>query len=185
MKRWLFILMLILPGVAVGTEVAGIAVPDTVTVEGKVLHLNGAGIRTKFFFDIYVGALYRPDAVHDATGVLEQPAPSAVTMDFLYKSVDQEKLTRGWSEGFRKNLSPDALQKLESRLKQFNAMFGGARRGDHYLFEFRSDGSTVVVFNGKLVGSIEGGDFQRALLSVWLGNSPADADLKRAMLGGQ
>jgi len=31
---------------------------------------------------------------------------------------------------------------------------------------------------------IPGEDFNRALLRIWLGDRPADGDLKRGMLGG-
>jgi hypothetical protein len=34
-------------------------------------------------------------------------------------------------------------------------------------------------------GNIQGADFYRALLQVWLGEEPADSDLKRAMLGSE
>jgi long-chain acyl-CoA synthetase len=33
-------------------------------------------------------------------------------------------------------------------------------------------------------GTIPGEEFNRALLRIWLGNQPADASLKKAMLGG-
>ncbi len=36
-------------------EIAGTAVPESVQVDkGKTLQLNGAGIRSKFFFKIYI-----------------------------------------------------------------------------------------------------------------------------------
>jgi len=42
--------------------------------------------------------------------------------------------------------------------------------------------TTQVQINGELKGSIAGADFNRALLKVWLGDEPADTDLKQAML---
>jgi len=75
------------------------------------------------------------------------------------------------------------MQALQDRLRAFNAMFGDAQRGDVLAFDFLSDGSTRVVINNKQKGEIPGVDFQRALLSVWLGENPADDDLKQAMLG--
>jgi long-chain acyl-CoA synthetase len=42
---------------------------------------------------------------------------------------------------------------------------------------------TKVSLNDKLLGNIEGGAFNRALLRVWLGNKPVDAPLKKALLG--
>ncbi|MGB0368446.1 MAG: chalcone isomerase family protein, partial [Flavobacteriales bacterium] len=37
--------------------------------------------------------------------------------------------------------------------------------------------------NGQLEGTIEGMDFKKALFGIWLGEKPADGDLKEAMLG--
>ena len=40
-------------------EIAGVNVAETVQNDsGTVLHLNGAGIRSKFFFDIYCRVVY-------------------------------------------------------------------------------------------------------------------------------
>ena len=43
-------------------QVGGVDVPEKVTVAGypQPLLLNGAGMRSKFFIDVYVGALYLP-----------------------------------------------------------------------------------------------------------------------------
>ena len=41
-------------------KIAGVDVPQTVTIENKNLVLNGAGIRKKLFIKVYVGALYLP-----------------------------------------------------------------------------------------------------------------------------
>ncbi|MCD6188115.1 MAG: chalcone isomerase family protein, partial [Desulfuromusa sp.] len=35
-----------------------IDLPDTITVSGEQLQLNGYGLRKKFFFKIYLGSLY-------------------------------------------------------------------------------------------------------------------------------
>ena len=41
----------------------------------------------------------------------------------------------------------------------------------------------VVYKNGSKKGSIDGHDFKRALFGIWLGDKPADDDLKAGMLG--
>ena len=40
-----------------------------------------------------------------------------------------------------------------------------------------------VYKNNKLLGTIEGMEFKRALFGIWLSKKPADKDLKQAMLG--
>ena len=47
-------------------ELAGVTMPDSITVEnGQKLVLNGMGLREMFWIDIYVGGLYLPTATHD------------------------------------------------------------------------------------------------------------------------
>lgn len=52
------------------------------------------------------------------------------------------------------------------------------------LLDFVPGSGTRVVVNGDTRGTIPGEDFNRALLRIWLGENPADAGLKKAMLGG-
>lgn len=42
---------------------------------------------------------------------------------------------------------------------------------------------TRLTINGEEKGVIAGADFYSALLDIWLGDEPADDDLKDAMLG--
>lgn len=180
----LMMLGLLVAAPAGAIEVGGVDVPESAVVAGKKLDLNGAGIRTKFFFDIYVGALYLSGKASTTEQVLKASGPKRITMTFLYGEVGRGKLVDGWDEGFEKNQSKEAMGKLKARLEKFNVMFGDAHKGDQYSFDFLADGTTVVTFNGKQAGLIAGADFQRALIEVWLGGHPAHEGLKKAMLSG-
>jgi len=174
---------MLLTSSAWAVEIEGVEVPESVVVSSKTLRLNGAGVRTKFFFDIYIGALFLPGKASTAAAVMNMPGPKQVSMTFLYSEVTREKLTAAWDEGFENNLSATELAALKDRLEQFNGLFVTAHKGDDFTFKFLADGTTRVVVNGKEAGHIEGDDFQRALLLVWLGDKPADRDLKLGMLG--
>ena len=166
-----------------GVEIEGVDISESLTVSGKSLQLNGAGVRTKFFFDIYIGALFLPSKVTTYSEVLAMPGPKQVSMTFLYDEVAREKLTAAWDEGFENNLPASVLTALKDRLEQFNGLFVTAHKGDVFTFTFLENASTRVVFNGKEAGRIAGEDFQQALLLVWLGDNPADSDLKKGLLG--
>ena len=43
---------------------------------------------------------------------------------------------------------------------------------------------TAVAKNGETLGTIDGDDFNTALLAIWLGERPADRGLKKRLLGG-
>ncbi len=182
--RLLFLtVLLLLPALSAAVEIEGVTLPDSIQLQGKRLQLNGAGIRSKFFFDIYVGGLYLEQPASSAKAILAATGNKRITMNILYGEVDRERLTNGWETGFRKNQSGPQMQHLQDRLNSFNAFFVTAHRGDAIVFDLLSDGSTHVSINGSEKGVIEGADFQQALLAVWLGKKPADSDLKKAMLG--
>ena len=169
---------------AEAVEVEGVSVPNSANVGGRDIALNGAGVRTKFFFDIYVGALYLSEHATSAKEAVSGSGPKRITMSFLYDEVSSEKLVDGWIVGFEKNQSKALMEKLKDRLGQFNAMFSAAHRGDLFIFDFLENGNTIITLNGEQKGEVSGADFQRALLEVWLGKKPADKGLKNAMLKG-
>lgn len=43
---------------------------------------------------------------------------------------------------------------------------------------------TRISVNGAEKGIVEGAEFYRALLKIWLGGKPVDEELKKGMLGG-
>lgn len=177
--------LLLLATPALAVDVAGINVPDQITQgnSNQTLTLNGAGIRSKFFFSIYVGALYLPETKHKADEILSLNGPNRVSMHFLYDEVSKEKLVAGWTEGFEENNSTAEMQTLKQRLDNFNSLFKNTVKGDVIVLDYLPDTGTVVMHNNESQGTIPGADFNRALLKVWLGDEPADDDLKEAMLG--
>ena len=180
----LFITILfLLPGSGLAIEVERVSLPDAVQMESRSLKLNGVGVRTKFFFDIYVAALYLEQRSSSADEIINSKTSKRLTMNFLYDEVSKEKLTDGWEVGFKKNQPEEKMLVLRERLDRFNTFFETVHKGGRVGFDFISNGSTYVRINGSKVGIISGTDFQQALLAVWLGKKPADSGLKKSLLG--
>lgn len=177
----LFLLLYVQP--TFGREIAGVTVPESVTIKNKVLVLNGAGIRKKFIIKVYVGSLYLTVKRSSASEILDDPGAKRVAMNFLYKEVSADSLVEGWNEGFAENNSSQELLPLQDRIKQFNSFFPTVRRGDVIRLDYLPEEGTQVWINDILMGSVPGEDFSRALLKIWLGANPPDANLKEAMLG--
>lgn len=165
--------------------VANIDIPDTVShsSQSTKLILNGAGIRSKFIFDIYVGSLYLEKKQNNPNDIYKAVGEKRISMHFLYDEVSKEKLVTSWNEGFENNHSIDELEKLKPRIKQFNDLFVTVKKGDVINLNFIPTTGTTVVINGSNVGLVKGDDFFVALLKIWLGDEPADSDLRDAMLG--
>ena len=167
-------------------EVAGIELPETVQLSpDSKLVLNGAGVRKKFFVKVYVAGLYLPRQQKTTEAIVGMPGPKRVRMHFLYKEVDREKLVKGWQEGFEKNLDSNSFKQIGPRLTKFNQLFRSMRRDEVIDLDYLPEEGTRVLFNGELQGKIEGADFYAALLKVWLGDSPADSNLKTELLAGK
>ena len=166
-------------------DIGGVVLQEQVMLNGieQSLLLNGAGIRYKFFFKIYVGALYLPELNNDPALIMQASQANRIAMHIVYDEVPQEKLTKAWLEGFEDNTGQTEFVALKSRLDEFNAMFTSLQAGDVVLLDYLPGIGTRVSIKGEDKGLIEGADFNRALLSVWLGDDPVTEELKQAMLG--
>ena len=166
-------------------QIADVDIPDSVQLANSDtrLVLNGAGIREKFFIDIYIGALYLPAKMSDAGAILNATEPASVLMHFLYKEVSKHQLTDGWNDGFEANTSPAEMDALRPNLEKFNDLFLTVRKGDVIRMDYQPGTGTEVRINGEWRGTIESNTFFRTLLKIWLGSSPVTRDLKAGMLG--
>ncbi|MDH5326544.1 MAG: chalcone isomerase family protein [Gammaproteobacteria bacterium] len=181
---WAMILVfLFTTSVCSAREISGVVFPESVSVQGSKLVLNGAGIRSKFFFSIYVGALYLSERAAKPQDVFDNANSKRVVMHVLYKDLEAAKITAAWDEGFKKNNSSKDYESLQDRLQTFNSFFNDSKTGDVILLDYIPDSGTRMTFNNELRGTIPGRDFYTALLKVWLGDRPADSNLKEAMLG--
>jgi len=171
-------------GPAYAAEVAGVQIADRVEVGGQTLALNGAGVRTRFFFKVYVGALYAATKATTAAAIFDSPAPRRMLLHML-RGMDADTLYAALDEGLRNNLNAAELAAHRLPIEQLGAIMksiGTVRAGDGIAIDFLP-GSIEIGVNGKVRGRVEGAAFGQALLKVWLGDRPADAALKKALLG--
>lgn len=179
-------LLLFVSAPAPARDLDGVKIPDSLVLAGesKPLVLNGAGYRKKLFIKVYIGALYLAQPANQAKAVLDAGTPRIMRMHFL-RDVGQDQLATAWSDGIAANHTPAEMQALRARIDQLNTLVGGVRHNDILRIDMQSRGDTEVWLNDKLRGSIGGVDFQNALLTAWVGAKPADANLKKAVLGGK
>ena len=179
----LLLASLIVSGNSHALTVKGIDLPEQITQQPHTLFLNGAGIRSKFVFDIYVGALYVTKKSASAQTIINDQSAKQVHMHFVYDEISQEKMTSGWNEGFKNVLSTAELEKLKPQIALFNNAFGKTVAGDVIIVAYTPEKGSEVRINGETRATIPGFEFHQALMKIWLGEDPVDSDLKRGMLG--
>lgn len=169
---------------AADLEIAGVSVPQSLPAGGRDLVLNGAGVRTKVIVKVYVAALYAPEKSGDAAALIGSDQPRRIRL-LLLRDVDGKSLDNALQDGLRDNTPAQELAALKApaeRLSALMAEIGAVREGDVVDLDFDA-GGVAVTDNGKPRGRIDSPAFARALLRVWLGEKPAQASLKKALLG--
>ncbi len=167
-------------------DLAGVHLYDTMQVGDVSLQLNGAGIRTKFFFKIYVGALYLPVKQTSAEAIIADSGAYRVVMSIKH-SLSSKQLFNSVHEAIENNQTPAELSAMSPQLEQLKAIFdavGEVNPNNIVLLDYLPASGTHIVVNGKERGVIAGAGFSRALLRIWLGKHPVQDDLKKDMLGG-
>lgn len=167
-------------------ELEGVKLAPTVQVGAATLQLNGAGVRTRAVFSVYVAALYVPQKATDAAALLAQKGPRRITLTML-RTVDADTFAEALNDGLRKNHSEAQLAGWKSQIEALNANLkaaGEAKKGDVIHLEFVPDAGTRVTVNAQVRGSaIPGEDFYAAVMRIWLGDKPVDGALKKGLLG--
>ena len=176
------LLLLALAAPAYAAEVAGVKIDDKVHVADTELSLRGAGLRKRVFFQVYAIGLYVRDRKADP---ISQPGPKRVQIHML-RDVDADTFNEALADGIKANHTEAEAKALEPRVKALGATIAEikeAKKGMTIALDWNGS-ATQVLIDGKPAGRpIEGEDFYRALLRIWLGDKPVQDDLKKALLG--
>jgi len=163
------------------TVLHGVTFYTEIKLAENNLVLNGGGLREKYFIDLYVGALFLQQKSKDASKILNADAPMAIQLKLVSNSVTREKFVESVKEGF---INASHGKATKEQISNFISSFAGAfKKGDKINFEYLPNKGVTVEKNGSQLCVIEGLEFKKALFSIWLGNVPADSNLKEGMLG--
>jgi len=170
--------------VASAAEVGGVKLDDRVSVGGRQLALNGAGVRAKLLVKIYVVSLYLPQPAKDPREVFAR-TPRRIQMNMLLDAPSEE-IAKAILDTMADNNSAAQLAAVKAPTDQLVSLirrFKAVKNKDVITLDF-VNGETRLGWNGRARGSIAGEAFNQALTKIWLGEKPVQADLKQALLGG-
>ncbi|HYB53807.1 MAG TPA: chalcone isomerase family protein [Thermoanaerobaculia bacterium] len=162
-------------------EVEGVRMADTVVAEGKTVKLNGMGLRTRIIFKVYVAGLYLENPSHDPSAIIQSDQVKRVELGIV-RSLTGAQVAEAIGQGFEQN-SKSQMGALKARLDKLESWIPDVDKGDSIVLTYVPGKGTIVWARLTERGVIEGKDFSDALLSVWLGPNPVQADLKRKLLG--
>ena len=177
----------LMPAWADTVDLAGVKYETVEQVAGAKLPLNGAGIRYKAIFKVYTAGLYlptkmgTPEAVSAAVG-----APRRVHIVML-RDIDGNELGKLFTQGMEKNSPREIFAKSINGTIKMADLFSKRKKlgsGESFTVDWVPGTGTVISVNGKVeMEPMKEPEFYTALMSIWLGPSPADSQLKDALLG--
>jgi hypothetical protein len=177
-----------LPAFAQTTEVSGVKYDNTARVAGETLQLNGAGIRYKAVFKVYTAGLYLNQKSGTTEAVIANPGPKRMHVVML-RDIDANELGKLFTRGMQDNSPRDEFSKSIPGTIRMGKIFSAKKKlstGESFSVEYVPNIGTSVLVNGKVMGEpIKEPEFFTGLLRIWLGKSPADANLKELLLGNK
>ncbi len=168
------------------TEVAGVKYEPSVQVGNSRLQLNGAGIRYKAVFKVYTAGLYLGGKAATTDAVLAAPGAKRMHIVML-RDIDGNELGKLFTRGMQDNAPREEFSKSIAGTIRMSEIFSARKKlltGENFSVDYVPGVGTTVLVNGKPQAEpIKEPEFFSALMRIWLGNNPADAQLKEALLG--
>ncbi len=164
------------------TKVAGVTVPNTFTAGSTTLVINGAGLREKYWFDLYVGALYVQAKSSNGPELAKLDKPMAVKLHIISSKITRDKMVDAINEGFEKSTGGNTAP-INGKIKQLLDAFTSISVGDVFDLVYEPGKGVSMYINSKLATTVTGLDFKKALFGIWLGPDAVDDNLKKGMLG--
>ncbi|HYH10194.1 MAG TPA: chalcone isomerase family protein [Thermoanaerobaculia bacterium] len=181
MRKMILAAALVLAAVhAEAATVAGANIEDKVSVNNTNLVLNGAGLRKKLMFKVYVGALYLPTKQNNAAAIVAADTPRRQVMHFLM-DVDKGKIAEAWEEGLVN--TPNASPEVKTAFKTLASWMEDMEEGQRIVLTYVPGIGTTVEVGGRNKGTLGGKATADAILNTWVGPKPGPgADFKKSVL---
>lgn len=155
-------------------------------VQGTKLQLNGAGTRYKAIFKVYDMALYTTRKVSSPAELLALPGPKRLQFTAL-RELPGTDLGRLFLKGMGENSPKEQVQRHALSSARLIEVFSGRSKmlpGESFAMEFVPGKGTTFYILGKPQGAPVGDDeFFQLVMKIWVGDSPADSQLRDALLG--
>jgi len=162
-------------------DLAGVTMPEKVSISGKQLRLNGMGVGTKAFLKVYVIALYLETPTSDPRTAIKANEVKRIVLTML-RDVSREKFVQAVERDMMHNPGVP-IAALRGRLDLLESVLPALKRGNVLDFTHLPVRGTLVRGQGREI-TIPGKDFADALFSIWLSGQSSNPALRHQLLGG-
>ena len=164
-------------------EIEGVEFSSRVAAGDVELELSCVGLlRYMYVVKGYVAALY-VGSDGAVVNVLDD-VPKRLEISYFWE-IDGDEIGAAGEQLVARNVDDATLERLQPQLERIRAWYEDVQPGDRYALTYVPGRGTELALNGEVKGVIEGSEFARAYFSIWLGEEPMDAGLKKQLLSCQ
>ncbi len=166
-------------------EIGGNQFPETFRTSTGELTLNGGGIRTIAFFEIYIAGLYLKKKNSNFKQIINADEPMAIKIKILSSLITSERFIEACKAGFERTMNGNT-EPLRDKIDLVYTVFKQEfKKGDVFDIVYEPGKGTSFYKNKKYIATQEGLDLKKALFGIWIINKPSHKceDLRKGMLG--
>lgn len=163
--------------------IKGVDVKETMTLENQKLVLNGAGVRTKWFVDGYIAALYLSEKSSDSEAVIAADEPMAVRLIITSGMITPKRMSDSTRDGFVSSTGGN-IAPIESEIDELISAFKDkVEEGDIFDLVYQPEVGVTVYRNGEEKAKVEGMEFKKAMFGIWISKNGIQKSLRKEMMG--
>lgn len=179
---WLAGLLLLAATPALSLNLAGVEVAPLIRApeHTRPWSLQGSALIHRSFIPFFGLALHAPSEAGRSADLSDGATPLQITLVWYTPELPRAQVQEYFRKQFEHAADAETLSRIEPRLSKFLEILPKARRGERMTFFYTPDGGTQVEVEGGGRGHFAGIEFNRALLSLWLGDT-ADAEVREGL----
>jgi Chalcone isomerase-like len=155
--------------------------PDRLRAGDVTLKLRGAGL---VYYRSVVKGLAAGLYVDEDANTSDVLADVAKRVEIeYYWSLKGSTIAAALAGPLADNVPADRLAAIQADVDRVHAALADVKPGDRYALTYLPGVGTWLTHNGKTVATVPGKEFAAAYFSIWFGERPMDAKLKRQLLG--
>ncbi len=172
------------------TELEGVELDDSVTVNGQKLVLNGAAVRKRGYFKADVTALYLPKKTSNPDAIYKLDGVRRIQLNIL-REFTSSTISRIFLADFKQSATDDEFKRLIGPIGQIGSAYANVKKvskGDVVNLDWIPGTGWTATHNGKLLTMDGGGNaikdelaFQ-IYLRMYIGQG-APEELRNGLLG--
>ena len=175
-KRLLMVVLLVvcMASIASAVTVGKVTLPDSITVAGENLVLNGAGIREKKVVlvnvGLYAAGLYLNNKTSDAQAIIDADETMALKIQIISSLITSERFVEAAVAGFEEATGGNTAP-IQKEIDMFLSVFAEEIKPDDVFdIQYVKGVGTKVYKNGKAEPEVvvAGMPIKKALFGIWL-----------------